>query len=510
MSVESNFDPVKKPQTSLLSHNLPSSKISGREYELLKIEEPKWKIALKIACYFILNLFNKSYTDLYNESLAIWVQKKKLEIITISFNSFLKELENEIFPEYKNHEQKFDGPRIHGRMHIARAVLYGEVIARYLTAKEHSIDFSYVRRMIALHDVGRRNNGPDLWERDSAFKLFSHLIEKGIPEEEAFKKSVASIKDVPMEENLKSAIFQMFQVMKKDELKLKNPKNLIFFECVNGFSAIKEGFEKEVSEFLTLACEQNIDPSKPAGILNHLLNQIKTNPHKFPLFSSSFGEIQNKKMDEINKTFLEFSQEFETEILSSIENPTVILNKAKNVILAEFLMRYYFLNLNENVDPQEIEEIRRTIAFGIEDINTPESQLNESIFLFFQHLKNKNMPIEQVYSMATFIVTKESNPYASLEAKIYCDSDSLDIMRVLKKGREQFNADQLSFLKDAPPESDDFKFRERLIGEAWDLIQLTEPNKKTADFEENKDFMKHLFAIINQHPEKFKILSTLC
>jgi hypothetical protein len=86
-----------------------------------------------------------------------------------SWQPFIKELQESILPVYLHHEQDFDAVGIHGRMHICRALLFAECMARFY--REHTgaaIDFDAVRLAIAWHGSGRQGNGKDIWEADSA------------------------------------------------------------------------------------------------------------------------------------------------------------------------------------------------------------------------------------------------------------------------------------------------------------------------------------------------------
>lgn len=104
------------------------------------------------------------------------------------WNKFTKDLAKDIFPFYQHHESTFDKAGIHGRFHIARAVLFSEFMARFyyneLNAKfiffpDDNIDFNAIRTAIAFHDSGREDNGIDLWESDSAKMCRNYLISKG-------------------------------------------------------------------------------------------------------------------------------------------------------------------------------------------------------------------------------------------------------------------------------------------------------------------------------------------
>lgn len=132
----------------------------------------------------------------------------KVDSTKISFAAFIVELENEIFPLYEKHETGFDKHRIHGRMHIARAVIFGEIMARYYQNKGQSVDFGYVRRTIGLHDAGRKGNGVDRWEKESSELLCNHLISKNILQEEAEQKSNIIIKENADKTSFEFKIFQ--------------------------------------------------------------------------------------------------------------------------------------------------------------------------------------------------------------------------------------------------------------------------------------------------------------
>lgn len=131
----------------------------------------------------------------------------KTDAIKESFLLFTEELENDIFKFYEAHESGFDQYRIHGRMHVARAVIFSEVMSRYFQSKGESIDFDYVRRMTGLHDAGREGNGLDRWENQSADLLYQHLKLKGMPHDQAYQKSRNIIK-ATADNSIEYQIFQ--------------------------------------------------------------------------------------------------------------------------------------------------------------------------------------------------------------------------------------------------------------------------------------------------------------
>jgi hypothetical protein len=95
-----------------------------------------------------------------------------------SWELFVDELERKILPFYLQHELKFDRYGVHGRMHICRSVMLAEWMARFYRAHtQTAIDFFAVRVAVAFHDSGRRANGPDLWESDSASNCVRYVAE---------------------------------------------------------------------------------------------------------------------------------------------------------------------------------------------------------------------------------------------------------------------------------------------------------------------------------------------
>lgn len=97
-----------------------------------------------------------------------------------SWELFIDELERKILPFYLQHEQTFDRNGVHGRMHICRSVMMAEWMARfYRTRAQYVIDFFALRVAVAFHDSGRRANGVDLWESDSASNCVRYVVESG-------------------------------------------------------------------------------------------------------------------------------------------------------------------------------------------------------------------------------------------------------------------------------------------------------------------------------------------
>lgn len=95
-----------------------------------------------------------------------------------SWELFIDELERKILPFYLQHELTFDRYGVHGRMHICRSVMLAEGMARFYRMRTKTmIDFFAVRVAVAFHDSGRRDNGVDIWESDSAANCIRYVAE---------------------------------------------------------------------------------------------------------------------------------------------------------------------------------------------------------------------------------------------------------------------------------------------------------------------------------------------
>jgi len=91
------------------------------------------------------------------------------------WKAFITELQDEILPLYTHHEAIFDFVGMHGRMHICRAVLFSEWMARRYLDWGETVDLCAVRFAAAFHDSGREANGFDLWEEESAENCRKYL-----------------------------------------------------------------------------------------------------------------------------------------------------------------------------------------------------------------------------------------------------------------------------------------------------------------------------------------------
>jgi hypothetical protein len=96
-----------------------------------------------------------------------------------NFKNFITEFSTEILPIYEQHEETFDQYEIHGRLHIARSIIFAEYMATYYEKLCKKIDFDTIRYAVAFHDSGRKGNGPDLWEDDSYKMCYNHMHDIG-------------------------------------------------------------------------------------------------------------------------------------------------------------------------------------------------------------------------------------------------------------------------------------------------------------------------------------------
>ncbi len=97
-------------------------------------------------------------------------------INTPSLLDFIPELNEHILPIYTEHERSFDFYRIHGRLHICRALLFAEAMGQFYLSRGQKPDMYAVRTATAFHDSGRQDSGEDRWEHDSAALCKNYLL----------------------------------------------------------------------------------------------------------------------------------------------------------------------------------------------------------------------------------------------------------------------------------------------------------------------------------------------
>ena len=107
------------------------------------------------------------------------------------WQQFVMHLQGDILPIYAQHEDKFDYPRIHGRLHICRSIVLAECIAN-LYSQFVEVDRFAIRYAIAFHDSARQDNGVDIWESVSAENCFNYL-RKTLGIDEAYARYVSQL-----------------------------------------------------------------------------------------------------------------------------------------------------------------------------------------------------------------------------------------------------------------------------------------------------------------------------
>lgn len=223
------------------------------------------------------------------------ISSPKVNSIPSSFATFAVELEKEIFPFYEEHEKGFDKSRIHGRMHVARAVIFAEVMARYYQNKGETVDFDYVRRTTGMHDTGRKGNGEDKWEKESSELLYQHLLQKNTPPEEALQKSTIIMKEKADTNSIEFKIFQSadcLDIMRpctgnggRDGFK---PKYLTFLKNSSNLdeAQFRENLIEEAWFFIQLTEKQKNNFNESNGFMEKLFQVIGENHEKLPILSS--------------------------------------------------------------------------------------------------------------------------------------------------------------------------------------------------------------------------------
>jgi len=216
-----------------------------------------------------------------------------------SWELFIDELEQKILPFYRQHELKFDFYGVHGRMHICRSVMMAEWMARFYRARTQTmIDFFAVRAAVAFHDSGRRANGVDLWESDSASNCVRYVVETGGGDEYAHsvgaliekkKKSADPFKKIVQDADVLEIMRPCcghggLAGFRHQFLHFGGPDDLLARE-VPGIAAQREALIQEAWRWI-----QSTEPLKAslAGSSTHmrdLLKHLERQRLKFPLFS---------------------------------------------------------------------------------------------------------------------------------------------------------------------------------------------------------------------------------
>jgi hypothetical protein len=221
------------------------------------------------------------------------VCNSSLQDIQNSFNQFINELERDILSIYQGHECGFDGRRIHGRMHVVRALIFCEIMARYLF-KRHQIpiDFTYLRRAIALHDAGRQGNGKDQWEGRSRQELQTHLIKQKIPQEQAVEQGRIILKgheNVSYEGILRQS-GDCLDIQRACTGEIFDEQYLLFLQnsLHDEDLTFRQTLIREAKEFIDLSEGIKHDPNfnSNLGFVKHLLDIIDVNKERWPTLAT--------------------------------------------------------------------------------------------------------------------------------------------------------------------------------------------------------------------------------
>ncbi len=221
-----------------------------------------------------------------------------------SFQNFIQELEEEIFLYYEQHESSFDHPKIHGRMHIARCIIFCEVIARKLIEKNQEIDFLLARRITGMHDSGRKGNGVDIWEKESADLLEQYLIKKGIEASLAKKQSCSIIKgeNRGLDKDLKAEYVAYQSADCLDIIRVRqksfDPNYLTFLKDARKDSAdfvFRKSLVKEARDFVAITEKRKseTDFNKNKGFMKQLFAILQQQKGEFPILFSIIPETHS-------------------------------------------------------------------------------------------------------------------------------------------------------------------------------------------------------------------------
>jgi hypothetical protein len=103
----------------------------------------------------------------------------------LTIDDFIRWFGAEALPLYQANERGFDDLRAHGRLHVARCLLYAE---RLVDLYEHAgleVDRLVTRVAVSLHDVARKGHGVDIWEDESADRAAASFVALAGPEASA-------------------------------------------------------------------------------------------------------------------------------------------------------------------------------------------------------------------------------------------------------------------------------------------------------------------------------------
>ena len=219
-----------------------------------------------------------------------------------AWDGFVEELERKILPIYREHELKFDPHGAHGRMHICRSVMLAEWMARFYRAHTAAEpDFFAIRVATAFHDSGRRANGVDLWEADSA-RHCQRYVREALPADDRaeYARDIAAL----IEKKKKSADPLKKIVQDADVLEIMRPccghgglggfrreflhfgsRDDRFAQDLNGIAETREALIQEAWRWIQATETLKAFLADSSFYMRDLLNHLERERRKFPLLS---------------------------------------------------------------------------------------------------------------------------------------------------------------------------------------------------------------------------------
>lgn len=199
--------------------------------------------------------------------------------VTHSWPDFVHNLHADILPIYARHEEEFDFPQIHGRLHICRSLILAECMAT-LYRPFGAVDPFAIRYAIAFHDSGRQGNGRDIWEPDSAANCYAYLTEQlavAVPRAEFISQYIVktdAIADINEQITHDADVLEIMRITGIDYFK---PDFLRFGQDVPALATLRDTLIKEAWQLISLT-EQLKTRLTPATYLADLLQLAQAYP----------------------------------------------------------------------------------------------------------------------------------------------------------------------------------------------------------------------------------------
>lgn len=236
-------------------------------------------------------------------------EKPFSSIPVTSFRSFLPELEETILPIYSEHEKHFDPTSIHGRLHICRALVFAETMSNFYTARGKPTEGYAVRTAVAFHDSGRKDNGIDYWEHDSAALCREYLLHTS-PFRDTFQRLpgradwIASLISGDGTPSLEKQILHDADVLEymrlfngdiwKDQFKQEcllfaSKQDPWMAEGIDS-AAVRHALIQEAWEFITLTGNRYAEFASSPGYCTAMLKLLSQHAENFPLLAGGILE----------------------------------------------------------------------------------------------------------------------------------------------------------------------------------------------------------------------------